>query len=108
MCIRDRRHPPGEWDGDAGAARPARGYDVSHPLGRRCDLSTKPPGPPRPRLVGAEMARRREGRLHPPGAAGDGTADFEFTPDAPGDLALEIDRLGNFRFHAAMTFHVRR
>lgn len=34
------------------------------------------------------------------------TADFEFTPDRPGDMTLEIDRLGNFRFHAAMLLHV--
>ena len=35
------------------------------------------------------------------------TADFEFTPDAPGDLMLEIDRLGALRFHTAMILHVR-
>jgi FtsP/CotA-like multicopper oxidase with cupredoxin domain len=34
------------------------------------------------------------------------TADFAFTPDVPGDLRLEVDRLGNFRFHAAVTLHV--
>jgi FtsP/CotA-like multicopper oxidase with cupredoxin domain len=34
------------------------------------------------------------------------TADFEFTPDTPGDLKLEIDRAGNFAFHAAMLLHV--
>ena len=34
------------------------------------------------------------------------TADFELTPDAPGDVLLEIDRPGNFRFHAAMVLHV--
>ena len=35
------------------------------------------------------------------------TADFEFTPDTPGDLKLEVDRLGPFRFHAALALHVR-
>jgi FtsP/CotA-like multicopper oxidase with cupredoxin domain len=34
------------------------------------------------------------------------TADFELTPDAPGDLALEIDRPGKYRFHTAMLLHV--
>jgi hypothetical protein len=34
------------------------------------------------------------------------TADFAFTPDVPGALRLEVDRLGNFRFHAAVTLHV--
>jgi FtsP/CotA-like multicopper oxidase with cupredoxin domain len=35
------------------------------------------------------------------------TADFEFTPNAPGDLRLEVDRPGAFRFHAAIVLHVR-
>ena len=34
------------------------------------------------------------------------TADFEITPDAPGDLKLEIDRTGAFQFHAAIPLHV--
>ena len=34
------------------------------------------------------------------------TADFELTPDTPGDLRLEIDRPGNFRFRAAIVLHV--
>lgn len=34
------------------------------------------------------------------------TADFEVTSETPGDLKLEIDRPGNFRFHAAMILHV--
>jgi len=34
------------------------------------------------------------------------TADFELTPDAPGDIRLEVDRAGNFPFHAAMMLHV--
>jgi len=34
------------------------------------------------------------------------TADFEFTPDAPGDLRLEVDRTGAFQFHAAIPLHV--
>jgi len=34
------------------------------------------------------------------------TADFEFTPDAPGDLKLEVDRAGAFQFHAAIPLHV--
>ena len=34
------------------------------------------------------------------------TADFEFTPDAPGDVRLEVDRDGAFRFHAAVQLHV--
>lgn len=35
------------------------------------------------------------------------TADLELTPDTPGDLSLEIDRLGLLPFHAAMRLHVR-
>ena len=53
-------------------------------------------------------ARQATARPSEANVASGETADFEFTPDAPGDLALEIDRLGNFRFHAAMTLHVRR
>ena len=34
------------------------------------------------------------------------TADFEFTPETPGDLKLQFDRTGNFAFHAAMMLHV--
>jgi hypothetical protein len=34
------------------------------------------------------------------------TADFEFTPDAQGDLKLEIDRDGAFRSHIEMPLHV--
>ena len=51
----------------------------------------------------------QQATLRPSGArvASGETADFEFTPDAPGDLMLEIDRLGAFRFHAAMLLHVR-
>jgi hypothetical protein len=53
-------------------------------------------------------ARQATARPSEANVASGETADFEFTPDAPGDLALEIDRLGNFRFHAAMTLHVRQ
>jgi manganese oxidase len=34
------------------------------------------------------------------------TEDFEFTPDTPTDLKLEIDRVGGFAFHAAIPLHV--
>lgn len=34
------------------------------------------------------------------------TDDFEFTPDTPGDLRLEIDRDGPFHFHVAAPLHV--
>jgi hypothetical protein len=34
------------------------------------------------------------------------TADFEFTPDAPGDARLEVDRDGAFKFHVAVPLHV--
>jgi FtsP/CotA-like multicopper oxidase with cupredoxin domain len=34
------------------------------------------------------------------------TADFEFTPDAAGELKLEVDRDGAFKFHVAVPFHV--
>jgi FtsP/CotA-like multicopper oxidase with cupredoxin domain len=34
------------------------------------------------------------------------TEDFEFTPDAPEDLKLEIDRTGAFAFRAAIPLHV--
>ncbi|MFN2601493.1 MAG: multicopper oxidase domain-containing protein [Gemmatimonadaceae bacterium] len=34
------------------------------------------------------------------------TEDFEFTPDAPGDLRLESDRDGPFKFHVAVPLHV--
>ncbi|PYO05272.1 MAG: hypothetical protein DMD30_14320 [Gemmatimonadetes bacterium] len=34
------------------------------------------------------------------------TADFELTPDAPGDLRLEIDRDGPFQFHVAVPLHL--
>lgn len=34
------------------------------------------------------------------------TADFALTPEAPGDLKLEIDRTGPFAFHAAIPLHV--
>jgi hypothetical protein len=34
------------------------------------------------------------------------TADFEFTPDAPGDLSLEVDRAGPYKSHAAILLHV--
>jgi manganese oxidase len=34
------------------------------------------------------------------------TEDFEFTPDAPEDLKLEIDRIGGFAFHAVIPLHV--
>lgn len=34
------------------------------------------------------------------------TADFEFTPDAAGDLELEIDRAGPFKFHGVIPLHV--
>jgi FtsP/CotA-like multicopper oxidase with cupredoxin domain len=34
------------------------------------------------------------------------TAEFEFTPDAPADLRLEVDRDGPFHFHVAVPLHV--
>jgi hypothetical protein len=34
------------------------------------------------------------------------TEDFEFTPDAPEDLKLEVDRIGGFAFHAVVPLHV--
>jgi manganese oxidase len=34
------------------------------------------------------------------------TEDFDFTPDAPEDLKLEIDRVGAFAFHADIPLHV--
>jgi manganese oxidase len=34
------------------------------------------------------------------------TADFEFTPDSPGDLKLEVDRTGAFAFHVAIPLRV--
>jgi FtsP/CotA-like multicopper oxidase with cupredoxin domain len=34
------------------------------------------------------------------------TADFEFTPEAPEDLKLEVDRLGAFQSHVAIPLHV--
>ena len=34
------------------------------------------------------------------------TADFEFTPDVPADLKLEVDRAGPFQSHAAIPLHV--
>jgi len=34
------------------------------------------------------------------------TADFEFTPDAPGDFKLEVDRTGAFASHVAIPLHV--
>jgi manganese oxidase len=51
---------------------------------------------------------RRQATLQPSNArvSSGETADFEFTPDTPGDLKLEIDRSGNFAFHAAIMLHV--
>lgn len=34
------------------------------------------------------------------------TMDFEFTPEAPADLRLEVDRDGPFHFHVAVPLHV--
>jgi FtsP/CotA-like multicopper oxidase with cupredoxin domain len=34
------------------------------------------------------------------------TEDFEFTPRAPEELTLDIDRTGAFAFHAAIPLHV--
>jgi hypothetical protein len=34
------------------------------------------------------------------------TEDFEFTPDAPEDLKLEVDRVGGFAFRVALPLHV--
>jgi manganese oxidase len=34
------------------------------------------------------------------------TADFEFTPDAPGDLSLEVDRAGPRKSQTALPLHV--
>ncbi|HET9636719.1 MAG TPA: multicopper oxidase domain-containing protein [Gemmatimonadaceae bacterium] len=34
------------------------------------------------------------------------TVDFELTPDAPGDLKLEVDRTGAFAAHVVMPLHV--
>jgi FtsP/CotA-like multicopper oxidase with cupredoxin domain len=34
------------------------------------------------------------------------TADFELTPEVPGNLNLEIDRSGKYAFHAAVLLHV--
>ena len=34
------------------------------------------------------------------------TADFEFTPDAPGDLSLQVERVGPFKSRVAIPLHV--
>jgi len=34
------------------------------------------------------------------------TADFEFTPDAPGDLSLEVARPGKYLSRVAIPLHV--
>src|SRR5678816_3470102 len=34
------------------------------------------------------------------------TADFAFTPDAPGDLSLQVERVGPFKSRVAIPLHV--
>jgi FtsP/CotA-like multicopper oxidase with cupredoxin domain len=52
--------------------------------------------PPQQATVGPSATRIGSGE----------TEDFEFTPEAPGDLKLELDRDGPFKFHVVVPFHV--